>query len=48
MNTVASFANDADRSQLATDLLMQMGLDENFVQAGDLTVRSPEIGRAHV
>ncbi|MCH8264118.1 MAG: aldehyde dehydrogenase family protein, partial [Proteobacteria bacterium] len=44
MSTVASFTNDADRSQLATDLLKQMGLDEKIIQAGDLTVRSPVDG----
>ena len=44
MNKLASFSNDADRSQLAADLLKQMGLDGKTLQAGDLTVRSPVDG----
>ena len=38
MNKLANFDNDADRSQLATDLLMQIGLDEKIIQVSNSEV----------
>ncbi|HAT26655.1 MAG TPA: hypothetical protein DCS89_06560, partial [Gammaproteobacteria bacterium] len=44
MNKLDSSNKGADRSQLATDLLKQIGVDEKVIQTGDLIVSSPVDG----